>query len=297
MGGGGKGKNVIKPVTAVFHAVTHALGWETGERHGYLSLWEQIRRIWVKLQVMWLRWKIVYGEKLRPILEKLEKLRKFYEEKIKPWLQKLDKWLSNFIKAYLAWKILIERKINYIFEVIENFLVPKVRWLDNVLRHTQQIVSVVSKKLASQIEKVRNTIYKYTIDKIYETERKIVRYVHQIFVPVDKFVYGLKALKEKHIDPLAQGLKGLSEDISKIIDKQGKPRPTFSADVVETGLIEFWDEYLRTTPTPHVIVGPPLVEIDEIYKELEATTSEDPEKLPDEEKEIYEALEEEVAGF
>ena len=297
MGGGGKGKNVIKPVTAVFHAVRHALGWEVGEKHGYFSLWGHIKKVWTKLQVMWLKWKLYLEDKLRPIIDKLEKLRKWYEKHIKPWLQKLDKALSNFIKVYLAWKILIERKINYIFEVIENFLVPKVRWLDNVLRHTQQIVSVVSKKLASQIEKVRNTIYKYTIDKIYETERKIVRYVHQIFVPVDKFVYGLKALKEKHIDPLAQGLKGLSEDISKIIDKQGKPRPTFAADTVETGLREFWDEYLRTTPTPHVIVGPPLVEIDEIYKELEATTSDDPEKLPLEEKEIYEALEEEVAGF
>ncbi|RKX61441.1 MAG: hypothetical protein DRP29_00285 [Thermodesulfobacteriota bacterium] len=297
MGGGGKGKNVIKPVTAVFHAVRHALGWEVGERHGYFSLWGHIKKVWIKLQVMWLRWKIVYGEKLRPILEKLEKLRKFYEEKIKPWLQKLDKWLSNFIKAYLAWKILIERKINYIFEVIENFLVPKVRWLDNVLRHTQQIVSVVSKKLASQIEKVRNTIYKYTIDKIYETERKIVRYVHQIFVPVDKFVYGLKALKEKHIDPLAQGLKGLEEDIDKIIDKDGAPRPIFSMNVLSTGWKEFWEEYLRFHPTPYVVTPPPPVEVDEIYIELEAISPDDPNKLPPEEKEIYEALEEEVAGF
>jgi len=297
MGGGGKGKSTIKVVTAVFHAVRHALGWETGERHSYLSLWEQIKRIWVKLQVMWLRWKLILEEKLKPVLNQLEKLRKWYEKHIKPWLQKLDKWLSNFIKVYLAWKILIERKLNYIFNVIENFLVPKIRWLDNVLRHTQQIVSVVSKKLATQIEKIRETIYKYTIDKIYETERKIVKYVHQFFVPIDKFIYGLNALKQKHIDPLAQGLKGLSEDISKIIDKKSKPRPTFSADVVDTGLKEFWNEYLRAHPTPHVYVGPPTIEIDEIYKELEATTSEDPEKLPEEEKEIYEALEEEVAEY
>ena len=297
MGGGGKGKNVIRPVTAVFHAITHALGWETGERHGYLSLWEQIRRIWVKLQVMWLRWKIVYGEKLRPILEKLERLRRWYEKYIKPWLQNLDRWLSNFVKAYLAWKILIERKITYIFEIIDNFLRPKVVWLDNTLRHLQQIVSVFSRDLANRIEQVRTNIWNATLGKLYETEKRIVRYVHQVFVPIDRFVHGLKAFKQQHIDPLAAGLKGLSEDISKIIDKQGKPRPTFSADVVETGLREFWDEYLRTTPTPHIVVGPPLVEIDEIYKELEATTSEDPEKLPDEEKEIYEALEEEVAGF
>ena len=297
MGGGGKGKNVIKPVTAVFHAVRHALGWEVGEKHGYFSLWGHIKKVWTKLQVMWLKWKLYLENKLRPIIDKLEKLRKWYEKHIKPWLQKLDKALSSFIKAYLAWKILIERKITYIFEIIDNFLRPKVVWLDNTLRHLQQIVSVFSKDLANKIEQVRTNIWNATLGKLYELERRVVRYVHQVFVPVDRFIYGLKAFKQKHIDPLAQGLKGLSEDISKIIDKQGKPRPTFSADVVETGLIEFWDEYLRTTPTPHVIVGPPLVEIDEIYKELEATTSEDPEKLPDEEKEIYEALEEEVAGF
>jgi len=297
MGGGGKGKSVIRPITAVFHAVRHALGWEVGERHGYFSLWEQIRRIWVKLQVMWLKWKLYLEDKLRPVIEKLEKLRKWYEKHIKPWLQKLDKALSSFIKVYLAWKILIERKINYIFEVIENFLRPKVVWLDNTLRHLQQIFSVFSKNIANRIEQVRINIWNATLGKLYETEKRIVRYVHKVFVPIDRFVYGLKAFKQKHIDPLAQGLKGLSEDISKIIDKQGKPRPTFSADVVDTGLKEFWDEYLRAHPKPHVYVGPPIIEIDEIYKELEATTSEDPEKLPDEEKEIYEALEEEVAGY
>jgi len=297
MGGGGKGKGVVSVTTAVFHAIRHAFGWESGEKYGYFALWEQIRRIWVKLQVMWLRWKIVYGEKLRPILEKLEKLRKWYEKHIKPWLQKLDKALSSVIKVYFAWKILIERRINYIFEVIENFLRPKVVWLDNTLRHVQQIVSVFSKDLANKIEQVRTNIWNATLGKLYETEKRIVRYVHKVFVPIDRFVYGLKAFKQKHIDPLAQGLKGLEEDIDKIIDKDGAPRPIFSMNVLSTGWKEFWEEYLRFYPTPYVITPPPPVEIDKIYMELEAISPEDPDKLPPEEKEIYEALEEEVAGF
>ena len=297
MGGGGKGKSTIKVVTAVFHAVRHALGWEAGEKHGYFSLWEHIKRIWTKLQVMWLRWKLYLEDKLRPIIDKLEKLRKWYEKYIKPWLQKLDKALSSFIKAYLAWKILIERKLNYIFEVIENFLRPKVVWLDNTLRHLQQIVSVFSKDLANKIERVRTNIWNATLGKLYELEKRVVRYVHQVFVPVDRFVYGLKAFKQKHIDPLAAGLKGLEEDIDKIIDKDGAPRPIFSMNTLTTGWKEFWEEYLRFYPTPHVITPPPPVEVDEIYMELEAISPEDPDKLPPEEKEIYEALEEEVAGF
>ncbi|RKX60799.1 MAG: hypothetical protein DRP29_01995 [Thermodesulfobacteriota bacterium] len=291
---GGFGRVISSVVSVVVGFVTRK---GKSYKNSLAGVWQAIRDIWDKMHELWEKVKKYVEEKLDPIIKFLKKLEKWYKKYLEPWIRRIDKLLNTYIKLYLAWKIVIERKITYLFNVIDQFLRPKVLWLDNFLRHLQQVVSVVSKSLAAKIESVRRTIYKYTLDLIYRTEKKIVRYVHQVFVPIDRFVYGLQALKQKHIDPLAQGLKGLSEDISKIIDKKSKPRPTFSADVVDTGLKEFWNEYLRTHPTPHVYVGPPVIDIEEIYKELEATTSEDPDKLPPEEKEIYEALEEEVKEF
>jgi len=291
---GGVGRVISSVVSVVVGFVTRK---GKSYKNSLAGVWQAIRDIWDKMHELWEKVKKYVEEKLDPIIKFLKKLEKWYKKYLEPWIRRIDKLLNTYIKLYLAWKIVIERKITYLFNVVDQFLRPKVLWLDNLLRHLQQVVSVVSKSLAAKIESVRRTIYKYTLDLINRTEKKIVRYVHQVFVPIDRFVYGLQALKQKHIDPLAQGLKGLSEDISKIIDKKSKPRPTFSADVVDTGLKEFWNEYLRAHPTPHVYVGPPVIDIEEIYKELEATTSEDPDKLPPEEKEIYEALEEEVKEF
>jgi len=291
---GGVGRVISSVVSVVVGFVTSR---GKSYKNSLAGVWQAIRDIWDKMRELWEKVKKYVEEKIDPILKYLKKLEEWYKKYLEPWIKRIDKLLNTYIKLYLAWKIVIERKITYLFNVIDQFLRPKVLWLDNFLRHLQQVVSVVSKSLAAKIESVRRTIYKYTLDLIYRTEKKIVRYVHQVFVPIDRFVYGLQALKQKHIDPLAQGLKGLEEDISKIIDKKSKPRPTFSADVVDTGLKEFWNEYLRTHPEPHVYVGPPVIDIEEIYKELESVTAEDPNLLPEEEKEIYEALEEEVKEF
>jgi len=289
---------VTKVVTSV---VSIAVGFITRKTKSYKNtlsgVWNAIRDIWKKIDELWDKVKELVKKKLDPIIKWLKKLEDWYKKHLEPWIKRIEKLLNTYIKLYLAWKIIIERKITYLFKVVEDFLRPKVIWLDNFLRHLQQVFSIFSKKIANRIEQVRYNIWKATLGKLYELERRVVRYVHTFFVPIDRFVYGLKAFKEAYFDPLAAGLKGLEKDIDKIIDKDGAPRPIFSMNVLSTGWKEFWEEYLRFHPTPHVITPPPPVEVDEIYIELETISPDAPDKLPPEEKEIYEALEEEVVGF
>ena len=291
MGGGGKGKSVITVATAVFHAIKHATGWFAGSHHSFAAIWESINRIWVKLQVLWIKIKLLLEDKLQPILEKLEKLRNFYEEHIKPYIEKLEKLYSNFLKAYLAWKLLVERKLTTIFEIIENFLVPKVTWLDNALKHLQEIFSAFSKDIADKIGQMRKIIWRNTIEKIYETERKIVKYVHQVFVPLDKFVHSLQVFKRDHIDPLQRGLKGLEKDLQAVITKEKKPHPTFafqSGNIYGRQMLEAWLGAFREW---EIEVGPIEIEEVEIYETLKKQTADDPKKIPQEEKELYEIFE------
>ena len=294
---GGKGGKVVGTVNVVFHAVEHAIGWLKGIAEVVNPVISYIQSAvdWIeKVYNNIVKWaKDTFG----PIIDAWNKFWKWWDTKVQPIIDQTVGRLQKIYEAFYVFKSAITGKIENIFNYIYAKIEPRILKLENALRSLQQFTSIFSKTLADEIGKVRQTIYDWTLKKLYDLEVSILSKVNQVFLPVEKFLAGLEAFRTKYIDPLYEGLKGLRENLGNIITPEGKPQKTFSADVVDTGLKEFWDEYLRAHPKPHVYVGPPIIEIDEIYKELEATTSDDPDKLPREEKEIYEALEEEVAGY
>jgi len=288
---GGKGGKVVTAINAVAHAVTHAAGWLEGITRIVDPITKQVKALadWIdKTYDRITRW---VKEEFKPLTDVYNKYYTWYKRELKPALDRLSKSIDKLATAYTTLKLAIEGKINKLFAYIYSKVEPKFREIDRLLRNLQQLVSAFDRKLAQSIANLRAEIYKHTLKVLYDAERRIMQKTHQIFVPFDKFFGTIEAFKRDHIDPLQKGLEGLSEGLKAVLTPEKKPQPSFafeSGNIYGRQMLEAWLGAFREW---EIEVGPIEIEEVEIYETLKKQTADDPKKIPQEEKELYEIFE------
>ena len=281
---------IISAATAVASAVTHATQVFGGITHVVKGVFSVFKKVAGKIRWAYDSLKEFVKKKFGFVYKPLKKLWDVYDSTIKPVINKLTKAVEDIWKAYKTFKAVVTGNLNELWEIVTGPIKKDIQRLAKALGHLQEVVSAFSKELADKIGKLRKDLLEHTVYLLNEYQNNMMKWTMKYFTPVDKFFRAVDSLKKEHIDPVKAGMEGLRHDLGLVITPEKKPKPEFVYGVGVMWGSALFKALFEGLPEKYEIKPPEWVEDKETEDILSEIAKDEPEELPEGEKEIYDAL-------
>ncbi len=281
---------VVTVGSAIASAVTHAAQVFKGIGYVVNGFYDVFKRVANKIRWVYDSLKGFVKNKFGFVYEPIKKLWDLYNSSIKPVINKLTNSINDVWKAYKTFKAIVTGRLNELWEIVTGPIKKDIQRLAKALGHLYEIMSAFSKEVADKIGKLRKDLLEHTVYLLNEYQNNMMKWTMKYFTPVDKFFRAVDSLKKEHIDPVKAGMEGLRHDLGLVITPEKKPKPEFAYGVGVMWGSALFKALFEGLPEKYEIKPPEWVEDKETEDILSEIAKDEPEELPEEQKEIYDAL-------
>ncbi len=283
----------VTAATAIFHAAEHIVGWATGQRPILGSgIWGGINTvaIWIKKIVDFVNehYAVIREWVVKHVQGLLQELYKHFRQE---WLEKLFAKYEDIRNYYQEWRNLIDVKIASIVATLFPQMWKDFQTIMSMLYDLAMIISAISDAAAKWITELTRKIEDVVYKRLNNIENWKAGIIDTFFGPFDKFFGTVDEFKRDHWDPLVEGTRRLKEDLGLIVDDKGNVVEEFAWNSGSLWGKQLYNKFLGNTKHWEAIVEVMPPEELKVYKEIHSIAEQAEIEMPEEEKEIADALE------
>jgi len=222
----GGGKKVVSVATAVFNAAKHAYGALKGFFNAFKGAFDVFKDVYNKVKKFYddtIGW---VHEKFKPLFEAYNKLRELYDKHVKPvldWAEKTLKVLDASFKVFrgqvwAALETLDKKTLGWIKDLHER--------VDKVLRTIGDVADAFDRRLAQNIQKIRDEIRQNVIGRINQFERSIYNALDVLWLKVFGRIQTILSWADRYVIQQKKTIDELLDDVDKLLTVKRKPKFT-----------------------------------------------------------------------